>query len=173
MPCSSNNRNLLKLRILFFTLLAVWMFVIFMFSAQNADDSSETSGGFVSVIIENIYSDFNDLPQDVQNNLITDITVAVRKSAHFTEYFILGGLAFLSAVTFDKYKLYIRSLSAFVFCVLYSTSDEIHQYFVPGRACRLFDVLIDSTGSLLAVAICTAIFLKISKPRNRLDENNA
>ena len=32
-------------------------------------------------------------------------------------------------------------------CFLYAVSDEIHQYFVPGRACRLFDVLIDTSGS--------------------------
>ena len=35
-----------------------------------------------------------------------------------------------------------------VICFLYALSDEIHQYFVPGRACRILDVLIDTSGSL-------------------------
>ncbi len=32
-------------------------------------------------------------------------------------------------------------------CFLYAVSDEIHQYFVPGRACRMLDVIIDTSGS--------------------------
>ena len=32
-------------------------------------------------------------------------------------------------------------------CFLYAVSDEIHQSFVPGRACRLLDILIDTSGS--------------------------
>ncbi len=35
--------------------------------------------------------------------------------------------------------------------VLYSVSDEIHQYFVPGRACRIFDVGVDSLGALTGI----------------------
>ena len=37
-------------------------------------------------------------------------------------------------------------LIAFLFCVAYSISDEIHQHFIPGRACRVTDILIDTTG---------------------------
>jgi VanZ family protein len=33
-------------------------------------------------------------------------------------------------------------------CFLYAVSDEIHQSFVPGRACRLFDIFIDTSGSV-------------------------
>ncbi len=35
-----------------------------------------------------------------------------------------------------------------LFCILYAASDELHQYFVPGRACRLFDVGVDTAGIL-------------------------
>lgn len=173
MRCSSDNRNLLKLRVIFLTLLLLWAFVIFMFSAQNAETSSETSGGFVSVIIENIYSDFNDLPQDVQNNLITEITVIVRKSAHFFEYFVLGALSFFAVITFVDYKVALCDAAALLICVVYSVSDELHQYFVPGRACRALDVLIDSSGSLLALVLLTAVFVKSRKLRSRLGDTNA
>ena len=30
---------------------------------------------------------------------------------------------------------------------LYAVTDEIHQYFVPGRACRLLDVTVDTCGA--------------------------
>ena len=38
-------------------------------------------------------------------------------------------------------------------CFLYSVSDEVHQYFVPGRACRLLDVVIDTAGSAFFVLV--------------------
>ncbi|MBR3933539.1 MAG: VanZ family protein [Clostridia bacterium] len=44
-----------------------------------------------------------------------------------------------------------------VICFLYSLSDEIHQHFVPGRACRALDVLIDTSGSAFFCLIYTLI----------------
>ena len=41
--------------------------------------------------------------------------------------------------------------------VLYASSDEIHQYFVPGRSARVFDVMIDSAG--VCLGICIVIFV--------------
>lgn len=38
-------------------------------------------------------------------------------------------------------------------CFLYAVCDEIHQYFVPGRACRVFDVLVDTAGSAFFLII--------------------
>ena len=40
---------------------------------------------------------------------------------------------------------------AVVLCVLYSISDEVHQYFVPGRSAGVIDILIDTVGSSLGV----------------------
>jgi VanZ family protein len=38
-------------------------------------------------------------------------------------------------------------LISILICFLYALSDEIHQSFVPGRACRILDVVIDTSGS--------------------------
>jgi len=40
---------------------------------------------------------------------------------------------------------------------LYALTDEIHQYFVAGRACQLSDVLIDSVGVFLGVCLYSII----------------
>lgn len=40
---------------------------------------------------------------------------------------------------------------------LYAVSDEIHQYFVPGRAMQARDVLIDTVGVLLGIWIARGI----------------
>ncbi|MBO5743146.1 MAG: VanZ family protein [Clostridia bacterium] len=39
-------------------------------------------------------------------------------------------------------------------CFVYAVSDEIHQFFVPGRACRILDVLIDTLGSSFFILVC-------------------
>lgn len=73
----------------------------------------------------------------------------VRKGAHFLEY---TALAFLvSCAVFLTKKRFMPILS-FIIGVLYSVSDEIHQYFVPGRACRIFDVGVDSLGALVGIS---------------------
>lgn len=47
-----------------------------------------------------------------------------------------------------KSKFFKISLTTVIICFLYALSDEIHQYFVPGRACRVFDVIVDTAGSV-------------------------
>ncbi|MDR0909473.1 MAG: VanZ family protein [Spirochaetaceae bacterium] len=38
--------------------------------------------------------------------------------------------------------------------ILYGLSDEIHQYFTPGRDCNIFDLLADSLGALIGAFLC-------------------
>ena len=59
-----------------------------------------------------------------------------------------------------------KYLLAFLICVIYAISDEIHQLFVPGRAGQVRDVLIDSAGSLLGIIIVMAfekLLIKFNK----------
>ena len=142
------------------TLLVAWAILIFTFSSQTANESSKVSAGVVENIVSVIYPQYDELPADTKENVTRDITVLVRKGAHFSEYFLLGALAVLSAITFDKLKLCLRLTLAYGFCVMYAVSDEIHQIFVPGRACRLVDILIDSAGAALAVIISVIILRK-------------
>jgi VanZ family protein len=73
----------------------------------------------------------------------------VRKLAHYTEYLILGILMFLMLKSYgiEDFSLPI------VLCIMYACSDEMHQFFVPGRACRVLDVVIDGLGSFTGVFI--------------------
>lgn len=156
-----------------FVLLLCWCVVIFLFSAQNAEKSSDTSSGIVIKIVKTLYPKFENFSTEKQESITNTLTFAVRKMAHFSEYFVLGALTFAAAVTFYKYKFLIRSLVAFVFCVLYSISDEVHQYFVPGRACRMFDIFVDSCGSLIAIILLSVIVLKSKKIRSKLGDIDA
>ncbi len=82
----------------------------------------------------------------------------VRKSAHFTEFFVLGCLAYWASRR-GRWPRWRRTwmLQALGLAVLYSLVDEAHQAFVPNRTPSLYDSGIDSLG---AVASQTIIYLR-------------
>lgn len=159
-----------KLRLTALLLLLCWMALIFILSAQPANESSQTSSKFVSKVIDVIYSDFESFSIEKQVTVTYNLTFIVRKTAHFFEYFLLGVLSVITAFTFEKGNIYLKTLGAAIFSVLYAVSDEVHQCFVPGRACRLVDMLIDSTGSICAVTLVAII---IAVKRHKSGEFNA
>ena len=88
------------------------------------------------------------------------IDYPVRKCAHMSEYAILTLLGF---VTFSFLHGRRRFLIPITMTFLYACTDEIHQLFVPGRAGRFTDVLIDTTGGiimLLFIALVTHVARK-------------
>lgn len=160
-----------KSRTVCYVLLLGWMTFIFCMSAQTASESSELSGGIVSKLIAVFLNQFDSLSSSSQATITNIITVIVRKSAHFIEYFILGILSFLAARFYHKYKYKTKVIYSLAICVLYAMSDEIHQYFVPGRACRITDVCIDAAGSATAVALlATILYFKKDTNRVKVDE---
>lgn len=169
--CFSNMKGNIKIRIVSSILLIVWMSVIFIMSAQPANESSKVSGGFVCKIIDVLFSDFENFSAERQSNITHTITFLVRKTAHFLEYFILGILSATTAFTYKQNKFYFKIFGAILFSILYAVSDEVHQYFVPGRACRLLDIGIDSAGSICAVLL--VIFIISAKNRHKSGELNA
>ena len=74
----------------------------------------------------------------------------IRKLAHLTEYALLGE-AITLGVRYGRRKertegyLY-QCIFVQILGTLYAASDEWHQLYVPGRAGRMNDVLIDSLG---------------------------
>ncbi len=139
--------------VIFWLLTLAIMYIIFGFSSESGEESKEVSESVLSVIIEYI------------GNIISHN--ALRKLAHFSEYAALG-FCMSGAIyfTFSKSRFYIPLIP----CVLYAAGDEIHQYFVPERACRLFDVFVDSCGSLTGILLFLAVISLIGnfcKKRNK------
>ena len=118
-----------------------WMAFIFMMSNQPAEVSSQQSD-FVVRLLALVGIDMDSYFGDLA-------TFIIRKSAHMTEYFILFILWYRVLVLYvdnKKAKLYALGL---VF--LYASSDEFHQTFVPGRSGEFKDVMIDTSGGLIAL----------------------
>ena len=142
---------------IFAVLLVLWMGFIFSMSCENAEESSNTSGQTIKVVLSTV-PEFEKQPEEVKVNIIEELQFIVRKSAHFIGYMILGILA--SGLILQYENINKKYLLAFLICVIYAISDEIHQLFVPGRAGQVRDVLIDSAGSLLGIILVMA-FVKI------------
>ena len=71
--------------------------------------------------------------------------------AEYTVYSILAGIALLS---FDRKKYSFNLiLIAFLITILFGASDEIHQYFVPGRSCSIYDFVADCLGAILGLIL--------------------
>ena len=86
----------MKKRIILLSLTILWMALIFWFSSKTASDSTVQSFSltewFFSLFINNPSPKFLDAAENV-----------IRKFAHFTEYFILGGLVLGTVKSFwDK-----------------------------------------------------------------------
>jgi VanZ family protein len=77
----------------------------------------------------------------------------IRKSAHFVEYFIFSLLA-LHALRSEDGRWKLRwALEAVVLAGAYAALDEFHQSFVPSRTASVHDVLLDTSGAVVAQAL--------------------
>lgn len=136
-------------------LIVLWMALIFSFSSDNADTSTEKSDGVIIKVSEIFLN--KELTKIEKKELTSKYIVLVRKSAHFTLYFILGVLVFIFVkdFTFCSYKTVLISV---LVVLLYSISDEVHQLFVPGRSGEIFDVFIDTMGGFISCNLLYLIF---------------
>ncbi len=149
-------------KIVWWILLIGLMIIIYNFSAEKAVDSADTSKSFIKMLIDIIPFSKN-LSDATKQEVISSLNFIIRKCAHFTLYALLGFLAYgavKSTFSFSEksYKKY-----SFVICVVYAIFDEIHQYFVPGRACRLYDIVIDGLGAVFGIFIFNYIGKRIKK----------
>jgi VanZ family protein len=74
------------------------------------------------------------------------------KVLHLLAYAIMALLAWRSFRHFIQ-DLPLLAICCIGFCGLYGVSDEIHQYYVPGRTSSVTDVAADLIGALLSVLL--------------------
>lgn len=155
-------------------LIVIWTAVIFSFSLAGGQQSHHESNSVKYILssaaksldlhvnhkIYNIYKPFVE-----DKNHITSEDF-VRKTAHFTEYFLLG--VFCSAAA-----LFLRKKSRLWFIPLFlgipvALFDEkiIQKFLVPGRTSSLTDALLDNIGFYSAVIIVFLVCLVWKKAKN-------
>jgi VanZ family protein len=141
-------------------LLLLWCLLIFALSQQIAGSSNELSKDVTGAIINVVTPIIPNSELSIQsfNNV-------VRKNAHFFAYLVLGIL--ISSIFNENQNKYFKWI--LLGCVLYAVTDEVHQLFIPGRGCRITDVLIDGSGSLVGMLLYLAWKWLRKKYFNRLN----
>ncbi|OEF97638.1 VanZ family protein [Desulfuribacillus alkaliarsenatis] len=124
-----------------------WMALIFYLSHQPATESNELSTGITELIKQFIERVMPHIAID-----ISTLNFIIRKGAHFFAYLVLGVLV-INALWASGFKGWRMAGVAFVICVSYAITDEVHQLFIPGRSGEIRDVIIDSAGALVGISI--------------------
>lgn len=137
-----------KWKYIFIGITAMWICIIFSFSLQPAEDSSQLSSGLGAWLMKHVFSGIFDTMTTEQ------VDFFIRKCAHFTEFFILGVLMYW---TLEKWFVIHRARLGLILCMLVAAMDETIQLFVEGRSGQVTDMLLDSSGSL--VGICMVLVL--------------
>ena len=133
--------------------VVLWMAVIFLFSAQTSQRSKELSGAVMEQLTIQQTDMFSTEEETPEQEFLHTL---IRKGAHLAEYAVLSMLVAYALWALDlpakaKWLLPVAVAS------LYAVTDEVHQYFVPGRACRLVDVGIDTCGAIFGMASFAAL----------------
>lgn len=123
-----------------------------MFSAQNGDESSELSQGFLRTFI------LRFTPDNISEDIVNMMEYIIRKCAHMTEYAVFGILVFYQIKLYRLFeKEWNRIVMAVICVMIYASTDEIHQLFVGGRSGRFTDVLIDTAGGFIGIMVAAFI----------------
>ena len=135
-------------------MLIAWMGIIFFMSHQPGEVSSSQS--------ELVLKIFSFLGIELNQYFGELATLVIRKTAHFSEYLILFLFAYnVSRFYFTTKKARLYSI---IFVFLYASTDEFHQYFIPGRNMAFKDVLIDTSGGVIGYLIMKIVeIVKLNK----------
>lgn len=137
------------------TILIILLFgtfsIIFGFSSQNA----ETSGGISKKVTEYIIRfipSIQELEENQKIEISQRVEKVVRKIAHFTIYTLVGFLLMSLMCTYNLKEI-DQIGTSLIIGVIYASTDEIHQAFIPGRGPQITDVMLDSLGILTGIFI--------------------
>jgi len=88
---------------------------------------------------------------------IAAIHFELRKVGHLTEYAILAALLWCALrSTLAVIRTFVITDLVFFASVAIAAADEFHQSFVPSRTASIKDVIIDTCGAAIALALCVA-----------------
>ena len=149
------NNNLKK--IISWSLVIIWLIVIFLFSNMDSNKSNQKSESAINKVVETTLNKTNDLgitnkhpSEKTMNNFVVKLNLPLRKCMHAFVYFVLS-LLLLNALTISGVKHLKLYLICLIICFIYSIIDEYHQTFVIGRTGQFIDSIIDTFGSIIGL----------------------
>ena len=121
----------------------VWACVIFSMSTDTF--SSEHTASVLDPMLRWLIPSITDERFDLIHHVI-------RKSAHFSEYFVFCLFLYRGVRAGRKGWRWTWGVAALSLAAGYSILDEIHQAFVASRTASAYDSLLDSAGAFAAFA---------------------
>ena len=139
----------------------LWAGLIFLLSTDSF--SSEHTGAILYPILHGLLPSLTTGQFELLHHYI-------RKSAHFSEYFIFCLLLFRGLRAGRPGWHWSWGLAALVIAAGYSALDEFHQSFVASRTASPWDSLLDSLGAF-AASVALFLWFRFRKPSvNRLSQ---
>ena len=156
-----------KFRKIIFILIIVLLGVIFFFSSRQGNVSNQDSYEVGVTVVEKFLSISGNYSEEEIQQFVLKNNYTIRKIAHMVEYFILAVLVSLVYGS-PKKEGFKRVLVPVLITLTFAVVDEVHQLYVPGRDCKVSDVLIDGIGIILGVLACILIgeLIKRVKKKN-------
>ena len=87
----------------------------------------------------------------------------IRKTAHFAEYAVLGGLTAKAYGLYGRHRIFNRDALMLIFMVPFV--DETIQLFVAGRSGQISDVWLDMSGAAVGMAITAGVLCCLRKKK--------
>ena len=139
---------------LFGLLTLAVLFFIFSNSLRSADRSSEQSGRITALFLRILRLVCNPDEEKFHN--------FIRKTAHFTEFAALGAFSCLWLRNALQNRRLHFPLPA-VLSAATAFTDEMLQRLSEGRACSVWDMLLDTCGALCAITVLTLLHRRKTK----------
>lgn len=142
-------------RIITIILLILTFIAIFNFSNQDGKASSGLSRKVARKIVD-VFPYTKNLSEKTKNKIVEKTQPIIRKGAHLSIYTLVG-IFIMSFISTYKIHLKYKFLISILVGLVYASSDEIHQSFIPGRTASIIDVGIDTVGVFLGIILVLII----------------
>lgn len=143
--------------------------IIFGFSSQDGEKSGGLSKKITEVVISKVPK-IEELDEIEKEDLMYRTEKVIRKIAHFSIYTVVG-ILLMSFMSTYQLKEKNRMIISTILGILYASSDELHQYFIPGRSAQITDVMIDTLGVLVGMCLVTLSVRMIKREKTTEIDN--
>jgi VanZ family protein len=123
----------------------------------------------LALLLMTVIFGFSSIPSNEMPNFGL-LDFVVKKGGHALGYGLLA-LSYLYGLKGTNQGMLSRWLiTAWFLAVVYSTTDEFHQSFVPGRHPVVTDVLIDAAGAAIALLLTGTVYQRYGRSRGPFSE---
>jgi VanZ family protein len=151
----------IRIFLLFYLPLLIWMGVIYTFSSQPYEKQDikpwlkkEVSQQKVKQYFSKTQFQYGNETVSIKKLGVTGfVEFFIRKGGHVTEYAILGTLSYRLFLHILRARSYSKYLIGVLLCSLYAITDEFHQRFVHHRTPTAADVGLDTLGAAIGATL--------------------